>query len=59
MKIAASSYSAAVCSKGKLYVWGSSSFGSHRAPTVFSKLTKKFVDVVLSQEAGYALTDDG
>lgn len=40
-------------------IWGNSIHGSYQEPTEFSKLTKKFIDIKLQRENGYALSDDG
>lgn len=40
-------------------IWGNSLHGKFKQPTEFSKLTKKFIDVKLDKENGYALADDG
>ena len=40
-------------------IWGNSIHGSFAEPTEFYKLTKKFVDITLGQQNGFAIADDG
>ncbi len=40
-------------------IWGNSIHGNYKEPTEFSKLTKKFIDIKLQNQNGYALSDDG
>ena len=59
IKVSASLYSAAITKKGVIMIWGNSIHGSFAEPTEFYKLTKKFVDITLDQQNGFAIADDG
>ena len=40
-------------------IWGKSIHGAFEEPTEFYKLAKKFIDIKLGQQNGFAIADDG
>lgn len=59
IKVSASNYSAAISSKGTVFVWGTSVFGTYSTPTIFTKICKRFAELSIGADSGYALTEDG
>lgn len=59
IKVATSNYCAGITKKGVIMIWGKSIHGTFEEPTEFYKLTKKFIDIWLDPQNGYAIADDG